>query len=674
MHQISLRVPFLASVSLGTLLLSASAQSQTVVPQAEPAPGNGAAAAPKNGKGDGDLAGLPTFLLLVPGGTVEVGLDSNRFLDAASQVVSPRKPEAAATISPAKLTEAMRRTSSALGKRKVDVAPFLLAKWNVKCSEWDVFLQAARKAGRKMRPPFGWWRFGRQDHYNEKLPEINQEFPGDKTGPLLFWERHGADFPYALKDEKGRPIDEQPVTYISWREANDFAASLGMRLPNEFEWMRAARGDGTNIWPCADPKNPATDAFSDEVLKKLQIFSSREQVLKATGTVQAASGPFGHLDMFGQVWQLIGDIGYRPVHGVDAFSEEWKRLQKDKTGALLQSPPAWKDDRVIAKGGSYLSAGEPIQLLLDGRAPVQTIDVLESLGMRLAKSLRPGYDALFSALRGSYNRQPFAIDQDVDLAAQAGTERYELAANGFPTEYDAVTLAPVNWLAKEKNAELQKLVERSQTSPLLVGTLYSTMPLAEANAPAGIYSLLYRKEGLPRELVEAIKQGHRELAAAAKAKPGKGDDQGEGAEGDKKDPKKDEKNDKKKEKTSWRDLVARFGLTDKDLESKDAADGDLKFIRMDGIEVSTDRDVFLLHGNEGKIVGVLPTTNAKPAMAAAFPSTSVLEADAKGKAVAKLHFGVPLTLGNSKKVVDIHLNLALDFAAPTADKPWRNTP
>ena len=392
--------------------------------------------------------------------------------------------------------------------------------------------------------------------------------------------------------------------------------------------------------------------------------------------MQAAKGPFGHLDMFGQIWQLLGDLGYRPINGTEAFAAEWKALQKDKVGQLLQAPPQWKDEKALAKGGSFLSGQEPIQLLIDARAPVQTDDVLEGLGIRLAKSVKPGYDAMYSAMHGLFSKSAFGIDQDVDLSAQVGAERYEMDATGFPLRYDTISVAPVNFLTKEKNAEVGKLLEKSMESPILLGVLMSTDKMLAPAAPAGTYSLLYRKGGMPKQLVEAIKQGHRELAVMAKSKP---DDKGEEADAKEKDGDKPDKKDKDKDKkASWRDVIARFGLTEKDLESKDAADGNLKFVRIDGVEVATDDDCFLLLNNEGKIAAAWKATNAKPTAANAFPSAITLEANTAGtevkdktRAVAKLHFGVPIVAGNNKRVADVHLHVVLDREAPTADKPWR---
>lgn len=663
MHLNSLRVPLIATFSLGSLLHAALAQG------ANPSSASLLPAAGKPAAGvveDKLLEGLPSFLKIVPGGLVEIGLDAEALTAAACQVVSEAKPELATRLSPAKVTEAMRRTASALGRRKLPVDTFLLAVTPVRNAEYAAFVAERRKAGVKMRAPLDWWTIGRKDDFNQRLDDIRRSFPNTENAILLFWERHGHELPYQLTDDKGRPIDDLPVTYVSWRDANEYAARFGMRLPREIEWTRAARGDGSNIWPLAVPGDPTSDRFTSELLKKLQIYHSREQALKAVGTVQHSVGPFGHKDMFGHVWQLVADVGYRAINGPETFAGEWKRLQKDKTGSLLQAPPTWRDDRVIAKGGSYLSAGEPIQLLIDQRAPMRTDDVMMSLGFRLAKDLRPGFDYLYSLSRAGFNKGPFAIDQDVELSGQIGAERYELDANGYPTDYHAISLAPVTWLSHEKNAELQKLLERSQTTPMLVGVLACSGNLVDPAVPAGLWSVLYRKEGLPREVVDAIKQGHRELAALAKAKPkGEPKDDKPADSGD-----KDKKDDKNK-KAGWREVIARYGLTEKDVEPKEAAEGNLKFMRIDGLEVPTDRDCFLLHGNEGKVIAVVPATNARPAVGGVTPNAIALDADPQGRSVARIRFVVPLSASNLKRVVDFDLRIVFDRPAPTAERPWR---
>jgi formylglycine-generating enzyme required for sulfatase activity len=670
MHLNSLRVPFLASASFGVLLLAATTcgqsepqtapkppagpKPQEPKPQATLAPGAGAPAAKP--VDDTLLEGLPKYLKPVPAGNVELGVDATSFIQAACQVVSPTKPDMAAKISEAQLKRDMGRSASILGQRSVAVPTFLLATNPVTNGEWEAFVAARRKAGVKMRAPFHWWRFGCEDDYTKRLVEITKMFPGDKDGPLLYWERLGGDLPYALKDRDGKSIADQPVTYVSWRDANEYAGWVGMRLPTEAEWTRAARGNGKHLWPTAKSEDPSTDRFTEQLLKDLKIFGTREKTAKPVGTVQAATGPFGHQDMFGHVWQLLGDMGFQPISGSEPFTAEWKSLQKDKVGQLLQAPPVWKDEKVLAKGGSYLSSGEPIQLLIDARAPMQDVDVLESLGCRLAKSTKPGYDAMFSALRGVFSKAKFLPDQDVDLTAQVGAERYELDAKGFPSSYSTVSFAPMNWLSRDKNPELGKLDEGSQMAPIAIGVLMSTEPLAEPKAPAGLYTVLYRKGGTPRELTEALKAGHREVKLSPKKA-----DEAAAAEPEK---------DNKKKKGNWREVVSRYGITEKDLEDKKAADGDLGFVRVEGVQVGTQSDHYLLADLEGKVVVAWPAPPARPAAGPAFASTMLIEGNDKGNAAVKVHAGVPLSTGN-KRVAGFHVHFLLDRAAPGPDKPWR---
>jgi|688.fasta_scaffold80363_3 formylglycine-generating enzyme required for sulfatase activity len=652
-----------STLALLTCTAVATAQAATAKSAVSAAP-----AAASAGQADAaDTDGLPTFLLPVPAGTVELGLDAAAFLQAARQAALPNRPDQAHKIAPAQLATALRRSTSVLGRRKVDVPAFLLGRTPVTNAQYEAFVAMRRKDGGKYHVPFHWWRFGRSDDYDQKLEEINKLFPKSQTGPLDYWERFGGELPGALKDQKGNPIGNNPVTFVSFRAANEFAASLGMRLPTEPEWTRAARGAGKAMWPLAKPDDPASDRYTEQLLKDLRMFTTADKANKPCGAVQAATGPFGHTDMFGQVWQLVSEIGYRPINGREAFEVEWKNLMKDKSGDLVKAPPTWRDELVVAKGGSYLSNQEPIQLLIDARAPMQTIDVMEGLGFRLAKSMRPGYDALFSMLRGSFHKGAFAIDQTVDLGGQVGCERYELDPAGNVTAYAALSFAPVNWLAKEKAAEVGKLLDQSMASPLLIGALMSTMPMSTPAAPAGLYSVLYRKAGLPRELVDAVKLGHKELVAAkAKGDKAKPEDKANPEEAD-----EDKKQDKKK---PWREVVERFGVTDEELLDKSAADGTLKAVRIDGCVVPTTEDCFLLHGNDGKVVAAWPAPNAKPAFAALAVNGMTVTANAKGRFAARIRAGVPLSLGVAKKFADVQIGVVLDCEAPTEAKPWRLPP
>ena len=121
----------------------------------------------------------------------------------------------------------------------------------LKCREYEVMLKKRRDAGGKMRPPMAWWQYGCKDDFEKRLPDIKREFPKQDDAHILYWDAHGPELPYAVVDDKGKSIADQAVTTITFREANEFAGWVGMRLPSEAEWTRAARGDGTQVWPVA---------------------------------------------------------------------------------------------------------------------------------------------------------------------------------------------------------------------------------------------------------------------------------------------------------------------------------------------------------------------------------------------------------------------------------------
>ncbi|MCK5941189.1 MAG: SUMF1/EgtB/PvdO family nonheme iron enzyme, partial [Planctomycetes bacterium] len=302
MQTTSLRAQAL-SLSLGALSLALTAGTTT-------AQGPSAAQLPDGGNQPNDGT-LPSFLLKVPGGEVQMGMEVEAFVQACAEAAFEFNPDIAHKAATDKFVQAMRRSSSMLGRKKVHVDTFYLGKWPVKNSEYVVFVDAERAAKRDIRPPMHWWREGDKQAYEKALPEMRKEFPKTENAPLLYWERHGFELTYKVQNEKGESIADYPVVYVSWRDANRFAASLGMRLPTEKEMTRAMRGDGSHTWPGGQQD----DTWSRKKLELLGMAKTSDLNNKPVGTIAGAVGPFGHVDMFGQVWQLCGDLGFDPIHG-----------------------------------------------------------------------------------------------------------------------------------------------------------------------------------------------------------------------------------------------------------------------------------------------------------------------------------------------------------------------
>ena len=650
--------------TLSLLLVSAGSTAAARTCSAQgPSPAHLPAAAQDNtAKANDDT--LPSFLLKVPGGDVAAGMEIDAFVQACAEAAFEFNPAKAHVAAKAKFIQAMRRSASVIGRKPVSVPTFYLGKWPVKNREYQTFVDAERAAGRETRPPMHWWKEGAKDEYEKALPDIRKSFPKTENAALLYWERHGHELPYKVQDDKGESIADHPVVFVSWRDANRFAASLGMRLPTEIEMTRAMRGNGTHTWPGGEQEGH--DAWSAKKKDLLGMAKTSDLKVKPVGTVTGAAGPFGHLDLFGQVWQLCGDLGFQPIHGdMKGFVKTWdKGLQKHKLGRMLERKPTWRGNYIIAKGGSFLSYQEPVQLMIDARAPMQTTAVFESMGFRLAKSLQPGYDYLYSLQRIQFDSSAFAKNQELAMDKLVGGERYTIADNGFPSAYEAVAFAPANWLYDEKQMRLKTLNEGSQIKPLLLGAIASTAKFENGTA-AGLYSVSFRAAGIPKELRDAVKQGHKAVIKARKdaekAKKSKKKDD------EKKKPKKDSK------PTKWRMVTKRFGLTEDDLADAKAANGDLGFVRIDEVVIPTDRDSYLL-STKGKTVSVFEGTKKKAAFGDPIPATLSVEPGPKGKeekAIAKFTFGIPLLARSPKKVVVFHMHAPLDQAPPTPDKPWR---
>lgn len=653
MQSKSLRATALLSLTIGALSSLANCQAPS------------ATALPSN---TDDVGGLPAFLLRVPAGKVHVGLDVATFADACAQAAYSFDWKNAHKNAAEKYKTALRRSSSMIGRVQYDVPEFYLAKWPVKNSEYLVWVDKQRAAGNDIRPPYHWWRYGCEKDYNERLPDIRKAFPKDKHGALNFWEENGHKLPYKVQDEKGESLMDHPVVFVTWREANIFAASIGMRLPTELEMERAMRGDGTHTWPGGE-RGPEHDVYTEKMLKFLGMARTSDLHLKPVGTVQGSYGPFGHWDLFGQVWQMVGDVGFAPIHDdMDAFLKQWGLLKKHPTARIVEKKPLYQGHLTVAKGGSYLSYQEPVQLMIDARAPIQTTACLESLGMRLAKSFAPGYDFLYSMQRVQFSKDAFSKHQKLDLDSLVGTERYEMADNGFPKSYDAVAFAPVNFLVEvdveSKLKKLKALAESSQRKPILIGAL-ATSANFDNGQKAGLYSVFYRQAGIPRELRDAVKAGHREVSKARKEE----EKRRKAAE---KAGKEYKPAKKQQAVRKWRMVTKKFGLTDDDIADSNAKNGDLGYVKIDGIKVPTDKDSFIL-ATKGSMVSVLPGTKKKPAKLPAVATTMEMEAT-KGKQdkmTAKFHFGIPLVDPKGKEaknVVVFDLHAVLDL---TEGKPWR---
>ncbi len=151
----------------------------------------------------------------------------------------------------------------------------------------------------------------------DKFPVTNLDFkkfiessgykPADTTNFLKHW----------TGGILSKADENKPVVYVSYEDAQAYAAWAGKRLPTEVEWQYAAQTSDGRDWPwSADTKNiyrekePVTGTLTVYKIRgiKPSYANLGNGSLDEVGKYPKGKNPFGLFDLVGSVWQLTNDI------------------------------------------------------------------------------------------------------------------------------------------------------------------------------------------------------------------------------------------------------------------------------------------------------------------------------------------------------------------------------
>ncbi len=256
--------------------------------------------------GGAALAAPPPGMVLIPAGPFVMGSDRRP---------APDQSVGVGTVKPLFLDEHPRHT--------VELPAYYLDRYEVTNAQYARFVAATG------RPPPPHWA---QDGYllalrRDQLRRLDLERLR-RLVAYVFREdvdtrRLGREELLGRIERHLARMDREPVTEVTWREARDYCAWAGKRLPTEAEWEKAARGPHGQEFPWGDrwlahASNTGEESWPDGVAP--------------VGSYEKDRSPYGVYDLAGNVSEWVQDW-YRPYPGSDYRSEAFGRRYKVIRGA-----------------------------------------------------------------------------------------------------------------------------------------------------------------------------------------------------------------------------------------------------------------------------------------------------------------------------------------------------
>ena len=369
---------------------------------------------------------------------------------------------------------------------------------------------------------------------------VELEGPGykfDEAAQAKWWKEHWQDEGREWSMPSSSALE--PVVFINFNQAQEYCRWAGVRMPTEFEWVRAARGDTANEYPFGNEFNRA---IVGHIATKPNIFAVKRLPV---GMFPGNASPYGVLDMSGQVHEFT-DTSADKLDGFKSFKVTIKG-EKKKDNKVMYPAPVWDSSRIILKGGSYMNPG--INCRVDSRIAFSREAAVPVVGFRIAASEQPCRDAAYAAapkikssvIGGNPQRLlDFPKTIGLEKHSWADISRVEMMRESpekplieptLPNEYavlgrySGISLTPLRDAFRSgSHPSVSKIAKEAVKDGYFypIGTLTSTVKLSDYDFEPGVYTLAF----LPELKADTLKR----MGAKIKVEEGEEEEEAEVAE------------------------------------------------------------------------------------------------------------------------------------------------
>ncbi len=570
--------------------------------------------------------GYPSDLRKIPAGQIVAGISAKDLQAVAKECCNRSHLEEA------RICKLLGRE---LGQEKVQVPGFFIGATEVTNEQYESYVKANWP---NVRFPFSWWKQENIKKHRDAFYKV-KENRGKNFDLLEYWRLNFDKLEWkAPQGDDGK----KPVTYVSYKDAQGYCAWAGLRLPTEFEWQRAYQGNSDFPYLLGKKWDP-------EWKNILQVANLRQSKVKPVASVESNVSPYGIYDMMGNVWEwtMSPYSAYDMHKRFVAKMKSWSRRQGKRNADLLKwTPPYFDSARRVARGGSYQNAVKaPLVFRVSTRMPLSMGQTVESLGFRVAKSLKPGFDSTILWARRRFNTASLG-DAALDLPDtqglrmlskgkaspadydQLGIERWDLDGKKIKGHH-LISFIPVKealGFTKDARAWGKQITmdgkDGAHGSPILA--VFSTEAIqvkrgleGPQDLDAGLYTVEFHGAGLPFELQQSMREGSGVLRLFKGKRPSEeqlAQQKEKAKKALEKKKKRAKKNGRKKGKKAkkltldlhWTEMVDKYQVADETTRKYPKKKPEEITIQPGNLRIPTDKDILLVRDHKRGYVAWMP--------------------------------------------------------------------